>query len=481
MVFWDDRAEEPFNFTRGDELLIQAGSIKLDRDGKPEIGVTRTTNITKIGHQVLPALEDRTSVTPDAPQDVVKKKIAAIKVNDGVVEVVVRKGPSDDTVRQFTRKDGSKGSVKRAIVYDETGSKTLVLWDEAVDTFDQLTDITVKLSKARVTISRYNTLELHTLSDTEFIPQEVSQIPEDPPIQDITKIDAQQGLASIQGVIQQVSEPREFTRSDGSAGRVMSMTIQDTTGSCPVVAWGDSVEKLIDIKEKNLKYTKVFFGRIRQGNDENLEVHLTPQTHIRPSSRIPPLLRQIEIQEPEEAQPSRPSVDYEKIQLSELSDEDDARTVEIFGKLIRLFQQPPYYQACPECRKKVFETEQATGWECSSHGTVEPQIIMRVSGLVDDGTATIRVTFFGRSGERLSPLSSSQIKNMLAGGSSDEDIFDSVQSAVEGTNILVRGRIQLQTREVQGETLQDQTLMANSVFFPDPKVFAENLVSELQE
>lgn len=481
MVFWDDRAEEPFNFTRGDELLIQAGSIKLDRDGKLEVVVTRTTNITKIGHQNLPALEDRTIVAPTTPHEVVQKKIAAIKVNDGVIEVIIRKGPSDDTIRHFTRKDGISGSVKRAIVYDETGSITLVLWDEAIDIFDQVKDVTVKVSKARVTMSRYNTLELHTVTGAEFLPQEVSQIPEDPPIQDINEIDPQQGLASVQGVIQSVSEAREFTRSDGSGGQVISMVIQDTTATCQVVAWGDSVEKLVEIKEKDLKYVKVFFGRIRQGNDEKIELHSTPQTHIRPSSRIPPPLRQIEIQEPGDVQPSRPSVEYEKIQLSELTDEDDARTVEVFGKLIRLFQQPPYYHACPECRKKVLKTEQSTGWECRSHGSVEPQVIMRVSGLLDDGTGTVKATFFGRSGERLSPITTSQINVMLTEGSTDEDIFETVQNAIEGITLLVRGRIQLQVRDVQGETIQDQTLMANSVFFPDPQVIAENLAGELQE
>ncbi|MFW9778296.1 MAG: hypothetical protein ACFFE8_05530 [Candidatus Heimdallarchaeota archaeon] len=481
MVFWDDRAEEPFNFTRGDELLIQAGSIKLDREGKPEIIATRVTNIAKIGHQALPDLEDRTTTTHVDVHEVVNKKIDRIKSDDGVIAVLVRKGPSDETVRNFSRKDGSSGSVKRAIVFDETGSTTLVLWDEAINAFDQVTDSTIKLTKVRVTVSRYNTLELHTVNDTEFLPQEVSQIPQDPPIQDIDKLDSQQGLASIQGVIQGISEAREFTRTDGSAGRVNSMTIEDATGTCQIVAWGDSVEKLADMKEKNLKYVKIFFGRVRQGNDDKIELHLTPQTHVRPSSRIPALLRQIKIRELEDAQPTRPSVDYEKIQLSELSEQDDSRAIEVFGKLIRIFQQTPYYRACPTCRKKVLETEQDSGWECSSHGSVEPQIIMRISGIVDDGTGTIRVTFFGRSGERLSSISSPQIKTMLEKGLSDEDIFDSVLSEVEGINVLVRGRIRLQAREVQGETIQDQTLMASSVFLPEPQKLAYELIGSLQD
>jgi len=37
----------------------------------------------------------------------------------------------------------------------------------------------------------------------------------------------------------------------------------------------------------------------------------------------------------------------------------------------------------------------------------------------------------------------------------------------------------LQTREVQGETMQDQTYFANRVRFPSPKIIAEELASEL--
>ncbi|MFX0172832.1 MAG: hypothetical protein ACFE9L_13020 [Candidatus Hodarchaeota archaeon] len=478
LVFWDDHAEQIFNYTRGDEILIQGANVRMDREGKPEIHSSWATYTSKIGHISLPAL-DETREIEYSKRDVTERKLANIDPDDFLISVIARKGPVSDP-SQFKRKDGSSGSVKRATIFDETGGMTLVLWNETIPLFDDIKDGPFRVNKVRVSMSRYNTIELHSIAETEFSSLEASQIPEGPPIQNITEINPRQGITSVQGVIQNVSDVNEFNRSNGSVGRVASMTIQDTTGTCRIVAWDDNVEKLTSIHEEGLKFIKVFFGRIRQTEDESIEIHLTSQSHVRTSSRIPVALRSIPITEIEEPiQQQTP--DYQKIQLSDLSDDEDGSMVEVLGKVIRLFQQAPYYWACPECRKKVVETDTGTDWICQTHDLVEPKIMMRVSGLIDDGTGTVRTTFFGRSGEILSGLSGTDIQKMIENNLTDEEIFSAVQQEVEGKTLLVQGRVQLQTREVQGETMQDQTLFANRVIFPSPKALAEDLIVELQE
>jgi replication factor A1 len=480
MVFWDDRAEIPFDYTRGDELLIQAVNIKLDQEGKPELHATKTTSITKTGHQKLPDLEE-TKMVENEKKDViiVDKKINDITTADVFISLIVRKGPVSET-KSFTRQDGSTGLVKRAIIFDETGELTLVLWDDIISIFDSLGDNPFQIDKLRVKLSIYNTLEVHTLTETKFTRFDSSQISEDPPIQNISEVNANQGLTSIQGVIQNISDTREFRRSDGSAGRVASMIIQDTTGTCRIVAWDDKVDNLLSIKEKEMKHVKIFFGGVRQNNDGSIEVHLSPQSHIRPSSRIPPSLRNIEITEVVEAEKIRETEpDYQKIQLSELAEDEDGTIIEIIGKIIRVFQQTPYYWACPECRKKVEKTDE--GWLCQNHELVEGIINLRISNLIDDGTGTIRTTFFGRSAEILTGMKSSDIKKLIENNLTDDEIFSIIQKEVEGKTISVQGRVQTQTREVQGETMLSQTLYVNRVSFPSPKVLAEELITELQE
>jgi replication factor A1 len=478
MVFWDDHAEDAFNFTRGDELLIQAANVKMDREGKPEIHTSWATYITKIGHKSLPSLND-TKETTYSQHEVIQKKFTDIVPDDFLVTVTARKGPVSES-SHFKRKDGSSGSVKRAAIFDETGEMTIVLWNDSIPLFDDLEDEPFRISKLRVNLSRYKTIELHTIAETEFIPLETSQIPEDPPIQNITEINPHQGITCVQGVIQNVSEVNEFNRSNGSIGRVVSMSIQDTTGTCRIVAWDKNVEKLASIREKELKFVKVFFGRIRQTDDDSIEIHLSPQSHVRTSSRIPVALRSIPMTKTEETI-RKPTLDYHKIQLSDLSDDEDGSTVEVFGKVIRLFQQTPYYWACPECRKKVIETETGMDWVCQTHNVIEPKFTMRLSGLIDDGTGTINTTFFGRSGEKLAGMSGNDIQKMIENNLTDDEIFSVVQKEVEGKTLLVQGRVQLQTREVQGETMQSQTLFVNRVIYPSPKTLAEELISDLQE
>ncbi|UCG03706.1 MAG: DUF2240 family protein [Candidatus Heimdallarchaeota archaeon] len=476
IVFWDNQAELAFNFTRGDEILIQAANVKLDRDGKPELHTTRTTYITKIGHKTLPSIDEEQA--PEIVQyEAIEKKLAEIEVSDGMVTITARKGPVSK-LSSFTRSDGTTGSVKRATIFDETSVTTLVLWNEAISSFDDLGDEPFQIKNLRVNLSRYKTIELHTTARTEFSSLDASQIPEDPPLESISEIKPQQGLVCIQGVIQNVQEEREFTRSDGSTGRVASMSIRDTTGETRIVAWDDNVEKLNSIREKEMKFVKIFFGGIRQRDADAVEIHLSPQSHLRPSSRIPVALRGVEIVEEEQVTPQS-IPDYQKIQLSELSETEDGLMIEVFGKVIRLFQQSPYYHSCPQCRKKVVETD--AGWMCQEHQIVQPQIRFRLSGTLDDGTSTIRTVFFGLSGEILTGMGGNDIQKLIDNGLTDDEIFPIVQQEAEGKTVLIQGRVQLQTQEVQGETIQRQELFANRVRFPSPKIIAEELVSEIQE
>ncbi len=480
IVFWDSQAEQAFNYTRGDELLIQAANVKLDREGNPELHAVKSTYVLKVGHISLPELDETPKISSHS-DEVIAKKIREIKADDGLISLIVRKGPETDT-KYFNRKDGTQGSVKRVIVYDETGEANLVLWDDTIKSFDSLNDGVIQINKLRINLSRYETIELHTIGDTELISLKTSEIPEDPPIQDISTINPILGLASVQGVIQNISSVREFNRSDGSVGRVASMSIQDTTGICRIVAWDDVVGQIEDIQQKEMKFTKIFFGRVKQTDNDTLELHLSLQSHIRPSLRIPTALRDIEIIEKEDMKETfQEGPVYQKIQLSELAENEDDTMIEILGKLIRVFQQTPYYWACSECRKKVVQTEKTDEWICATHNVVKPKLIMRVSGLLDDGTSTIKATFFGLSGEILTGMSSNEIKQMISNNLPDEEIFQAIQKETEGKTLLIQGRVRLQIREVQDETMQSQTLFVNRVFFPSPKSLVTDLVKELQE
>jgi replication factor A1 len=478
IVFWDQRAEEAFNFTRGDELLIQGANVKLDRNGNPELHSTRSTYVTKIGHTVLPPLED-TSTQEGVTQNTPMKDIEAISSQDDFVSVRVKKGPVSD-VREFSRKDGSTGSVGRGIIFDNTGVATLVLWNEVNSEFEAFQDEVIQIENLRVSLSKYKTIEFHTTTNTKITEVQDATIDSDPPINDISSLNPEKGIACVHGIVQNLSEIREFNRSDGSAGKVRSLDLEDSSNTTRIVAWNDNVVKLEGLDLETTQYIKVLYGGIRENQEGRIEIHLNFQSQVQEYSNIPSELQNIERKQ-RTPDSDRPSIDYIKTHLSELSNEADGDTIEVVGKVIRLFQQSPYYWGCSVCKKKVDQSEEGQEWSCREHGKVEPTVRLRLSGLLDDGTGTIKVTFFGVSGEILTGFKSDDIKRMVEEGKTDDQMFEEMQHQSEGKTVQIKGRVQLRTQEVQEETVQRQELYVNRIRFPSPKSLSEELLAELQE
>ena len=477
MVFWDDRAETAFNFTRGDELLVQGARIKFDRDGNPEIHSTRSTYVIKTGHQSLPALEETTTQNT-ASQISTEKKIDDIDSNDTNVTLKIQKG-TVAKISEFSRKDKTTGSVGRAYIYDDTGVCTLVLWNDANSEFESFQGKTIKIENLRVTTSKFQTLELHTNSNTKFTEMKEQIFGDVPPIKKIQEINPEKGVACVEGVISNFSGVREFDRSDGTTGRVASFSIRDNTDSTRIVAWDDNVEKLNSIEESSTKFVQIRYGGIRKNREDKIEIHLNPQSEVITDAIIPPEYSGIEIT-PQSESSGYTAIDYIKTHLSELPDEADGDTIEIVGKVIRLFQQTPYYWGCSICKKKVEQREDEDGWICREHNEVDRKIYLRLSGLVDDGTGTIKATFFGMSGEILAGFKSADIAQMIEKGMNDDEIFEELQKESEGKTVKLLGRVQLQTQEVQEETIVRQELFVNRVRFPKPKELSEEILSELQ-
>ncbi len=478
IVFWDQRAEEAFNFTRGDELLIQGVNVKLDRDGNPELHSTRSTYVTKIGHKTLPPLEESTlPEQEEIQQGTAMKDIDAINSQDTYVSVNVKKGPVS-AIREFSRKDGSTGSVCRGFIFDNTGVATIVLWNDANSEFDAFQDQSILIENLRVSLSKYNTIELHTTTNTRIL--EVDEDIGDPPLTDIALLVPEKGVACVQGLVQDLSEIREFNRSDGSPGKVRSLTLEDGSETTRIVAWNDNVEKLDGLDSETTQYVKVLYGGIRENQEGRIEIHLNFQSDVQEYSEIPSELLKIERKQrmPDTGQSSN---DYIKTHLAELSNEADGDTIEVIGKVIRLFQQSPYYWGCSICKKKVDQSEGEEEWNCREHGKVDPTVRLRVSGLLDDGTGTIKVTFFGKSGEILTGFKSDDIKQMVEEGKTDDQIFEEMQLQSEGKTVQINGRVQLRTQEVQEETVQRQELYVNRIRFPSPKALSEEILGELKE
>lgn len=69
---------------------------------------------------------------------------------------------------------------------------------------------------------------------------------------------------SFVGKVTQVDEPREFSRADGSLGRVANIIVSDETGSIRVVLW-DELADLIKVDELSIEQILKISGYVRDG------------------------------------------------------------------------------------------------------------------------------------------------------------------------------------------------------------------------
>jgi len=284
VVFWDEKASEiqKNNCKSGDPIRIFNGYTRVGRDGSIEVHLGMRSQI-----QIRPSgLKDED--LPDSKP--IHVKIAEIKGNEMDVSIKGKITQLDD-VLEFERSDGSKGQKKGIIIGDETGEIYVNFWNEKVERLDtiNLGDI-VEIIGLAAKIGLKGFIELHsnrysTISKTtetkdivvkkgfkgsmKGIEEQLTKINQ---INDINK------LISTKGLIVNVNPLHEFTRENGSQGKVRDLTITDNTGLIRIVLWDDKTQ-LINENDVDKIFT-VLNGFTRKGRFTEIEIHCGNQTQI---------------------------------------------------------------------------------------------------------------------------------------------------------------------------------------------------------
>lgn len=69
---------------------------------------------------------------------------------------------------------------------------------------------------------------------------------------------------SVRATVADVSPPREFNRRDGSAGRVVNLTLRDPGGTCRLVLWDDDVDLVTGGKIRAGSTVRLLDGYVRR-------------------------------------------------------------------------------------------------------------------------------------------------------------------------------------------------------------------------
>ena len=184
----------------------------------------------------------------------------------------------------FSRKNGALGKVGRFVLQDETASVNIVLWDEKAEMLESgklASGMTVRVNHGYVRAGLSGRPEVNVGARGSVLPSETSTertgaIREDQKkIRDIKPDDI---LASLVGIVSEVSPPSGFTRADGRTGRVARLRLGDETGRIRVVLWDENAEVVETLTRGDA--LKITNGRVRLGLNNEAEIHVNRTSQV---------------------------------------------------------------------------------------------------------------------------------------------------------------------------------------------------------
>ncbi len=181
--------------------------------------------------------------------------------------------------------------------------------------------------------------------------------------------------AIVAGRVVQKWDIKEFDRN-GRQGRVASLLLGDETGVTRLVFWNDQVDAFEDLKVNDVLRIKNPFVKQSYQKDR-VEMQLNDQS-----------LLEVNPEGLEIKAPQRSSDRPERVQKYIKDLEGGEENVEIVATIVQVYD-PRFYDACPECRKKLTE-----GNLCPTHGEVQPDVNFNMSVFLDDGSGNIRTSFW---------------------------------------------------------------------------------------
>lgn len=276
VVFWDDKADhvEASKLKPGKIVRILHGYSR-ERRGNVEVN---------IGNRGQIYMEPMDAVDEDYP------KIDSFFLTPADVHAagsVNLEGVVMDSfpVSTFARQDGSEGKVSRLVIEEGGARINLVLWDNNVDEYgDTPKGTRIQVIGGNVRTNNIGNPEVHVGWDTAIKIIKKDDKPNEP-VPYWTKIgdlSESMGSVNVAALATQVGDKREFVRRDGTEGKVVSVLLEDETGTVRLSLWDDDADRSKDITEGSLivvenGYTRSGYGGIDLNVGRNGRIHIDPE------------------------------------------------------------------------------------------------------------------------------------------------------------------------------------------------------------
>ncbi len=165
--------------------------------------------------------------------------------------------------RTYTRKDGTEGELREALVADAGGTARIVAWEPGL-----LAGIP-EGATVHITGAKPNTRDegrAYSLDEKSSVTRTDARIPV--PFTALNTV-ADTGIYSVQGNVRVVRAPRSFTTRTGRTSWVRNCILGDDTGTLNVVLWGDNA--LIPVSRDDP--VEIYHGTAKPGRSGEIELH----------------------------------------------------------------------------------------------------------------------------------------------------------------------------------------------------------------
>ena len=388
---WDEKADRIPGLQRGTVVKLENAQVKRGLRDKSELHLGRR------GRVLLEPPDPEVAELPQITERLLK--VDGIEADMPMLDLVARvrrKFPP----QEFKRDDGTAGRVMAVILADETGTVRTLFWNGGVDLAQKLSigDIVLVRNaytksglagKPEAHIGRSTQIEINPAGVTvgELKPSRIK----------LGELEPEMDALETVGRVTEVSEPREFTRADGSKGKVATIVIGDQTGSSRVSLWQERADQVGQIKVGDVVRLSNCYSTVGLLGQPEIHVGRQGQLEVNPAiaEELPPadVLKMV-------------APTPEHVSIGSLQKE--GMQAQIRGTIVRVFHRRPLFDICPLCGRSLGSID--TSLMCEQCGkVVTPEHRVVVSLVVDDGTGNIRAALFGQVAEKLLGMSAQQV------------------------------------------------------------------------
>jgi len=277
------------------------------------------------------------------------------------------------------------------------------------------------------------------------------------------------GMRSVNAVgkIFKISGIVDFTRG-GKPGRVVNVYIGDATGFVRMPLWNDQVKLVEDEQIKVGDVVQVMNAFAREGMF-GVELNLGKYGRLAPLEEEEEIEGEIELPDASELEKRflSPDARRERVAIKDAV----PGNFETRAFIVQVFKSYIFY-TCPECGGKVSEStgkESDGKYTCEMHGEVEAEPALVLSAIADDGTGSIRATFFRTTAEQICGLSAQEVAAMNA-----DESYARISDSIVGREFILEGRVQ------RNQQFDRTEMIVNSMEQIDISGEAEKLIGALQ-